>query len=113
MRVAFSPVLRVVAFSHLTASLWPRLKMHEDNNLVTDFEDLFGQALDFLRSFIGESEILSDPLGPSIGSARIEAFGLAPENIWVWVNSINCALDITSTEGVICTSKVVNDVLIH
>jgi hypothetical protein len=102
-----------VAFSHLAASLWPRLKMHEDNKLVPHFEDLFGQALDFLRSFIGASEILSDPLGPPIGSSRVEAFGLAPENIWVQVNSLNCALDVTSTERVICASKAVNDVLIH
>lgn len=27
-----------VAFSHLAASLWPRLKMHEDNKLVPLFD---------------------------------------------------------------------------
>ena len=75
------------AFSHLTTSLWPGLEMHEDNNLVPDFEDLFGQRLDFLRGFIGAGEILSNALGPSIGPARIEVFGLAPENIWGEINS--------------------------
>jgi len=101
------------AFSGLTTSLWPGLEMHEDNNLVPDFEDLFGQALDFLRGIIGEGEILSNALGPSIGPARIEVFGLAPENIWGEINRLNCALDITSTERVICASDPFNDVLIH
>ena len=101
------------AFSKLATSLWPGLEMHEDNNLVPDFEDFFGQALGLLRGFRGAGEILSDPLRPPIGSSRIEAFGLAPENIWVQVNSLNCALDVTSTERVICASKAVNDVLIH
>src|SRR5260370_20825787 len=87
--------------------------MHEGHNLDRASEHWFGEARGLLRGLRGACEILSDPLRPPIGSSRIEAFGLAAENIWVQVNSLNCALDVTSTERVICASKAVNDVLIH
>jgi hypothetical protein len=34
-----------IALSGLTTSLWPGLEMHKHKNLVTNFDDLFGQAL--------------------------------------------------------------------
>ena len=39
------------AFSRLTSSAGPGLEMHKNDDLVSDFDDLFRQALGFLTGF--------------------------------------------------------------
>jgi hypothetical protein len=52
-------------------------------------------------------------LSSQIGATGVELFGFDPEYVWVYVNGIDCPLNIASTVCFIRIPEPVNDVLAH